>query len=406
LNVAFLVNDLQLSGGVGVVVEHARQLPRHGIEATLVLAREREDPDWRFRGLGEVEVLSLAQARERRFDVALATWWATTEPLFELDAHRRAYFVQSLEDRFYRPDDPQRLGAAISHDLPLHVVTEARWIAETLEELRGGRDGIRALLVRNGVAKDVFASPAELDVRRKEPLRIVIEGNPHVWFKGVGEALAAVREMREPRHVTLVTGVRDVDTAGADEVVGPLTHEEMAALYARSDVVLKLSRVEGMFGPPLEGFHLGATCVVTAVTGHEEYVEHGVNGLVVDWDDPRGTSRALDLLARDRALLHRLRCGALATARAWPSWEQAGTVMAAALREIARRPEPAAAPAAARAIADVRAAIEAQALVVSQRDRLRYRVAPLERLDRIVDRAPLRWLLAPLRRVWRRVRPT
>ncbi|MBX5441445.1 MAG: glycosyltransferase family 4 protein [Solirubrobacteraceae bacterium] len=403
MNVAFLVNDLQLSGGVGVVVEHARQLPRHGIEAALVLAREREDPDWRFRGLGEVEVLSLAQARERRFDVALATWWATTEPLFELPARRRAYFVQSLEDRFYRPDDPQRLGAALTHDLPVDVVTEARWIAETLEELR---PDLRALLVRNGVAKDVFTPPAELDVRLHGPLRIVIEGNPHVWFKGVPEALAAVREMREPRHVTLVTGARDVDTTGADEVVGPLTHEEMAALYARSDVVLKLSRVEGMFGPPLEGFHLGATCVVTAVTGHEEYVEHGVNGLVVDWDDPRGTSRALDLLARDRALLHHLRCGALATARAWPSWEQAGTVMAAALREIARRPEPAAAPGAARAIADVRAAVEAQALVVAERDRLRYRVKPLERLDRVVERAPLRWLLAPLRRVWRRVRPT
>src|SRR5204862_427228 len=84
-----------------------------------------------------------------------------------------------------------------------------------------------------------------------------------------------------------------------------------------------------------EGFHKGATCVVTAVTGHEEYVEHGENGLVVDWDDPRGDSRSLDLLARDHALLHRLRWGALATARGWPSWEQQGTVMAAALRDYA-----------------------------------------------------------------------
>jgi glycosyltransferase involved in cell wall biosynthesis len=405
LNVGFLVNDLQLSGGVGVVVEHARQLGRHGIDATLVLAREREDPDWRFRGLGQVEVLSLAQARERRFDVAVATWWETTEALFELDAARRAYFVQSLEDRFYRPDEPQRLGAALTHDLPVHVITEARWIAQTLEELRGP-DQLRALLVRNGVAKDVFATPTALDVRRHGPLRIVIEGNPTVWFKGVGDALGAVRAMGEPRHVTLVTGLRDIDTTGADEVVGPLSHEEMAALYGHSDVVLKLSRVEGMFGPPLEGFHCGATCVVTAVTGHEEYVEHGVNGMVVDWDDPRGTARTLDLLARDRALLHRLRLGALATARAWPSWEQAGTMMAGALRAVARRPEPAAAPAAARVLGDVRAAVEAQALVVSQRDKLRYRVAPLERLDRVVERAPLRWLLAPLRRVWRRVRPS
>jgi hypothetical protein len=69
-------------------------------------------------------------------------------------------------------------------------------------------------------------------------------------------------------------------------------------------------------------------------------VRHGVNGLIVDWDDPRGTARALDLLATDRALLHELRCGALATARAWPSWEQAGAFMALALRRIAAEPPP------------------------------------------------------------------
>jgi glycosyltransferase involved in cell wall biosynthesis len=252
----------------------------------------------------------------------------------------------------------------------------------------------------------VFGPPERIEPRLHGPLRIVIEGNPTVWFKGVREALAAVLAMQEPRHVTLVSALRDVDTAGADEVVGPLSHEEMAALYARSDVVLKLSRVEGMFGPPLEGMHCGATCVVAAVTGHEEYVEHGVNGLVVDWDDPRGTSRALDLLARDRALLHHLRLGALATARAWPSWEQAATMMAGALREVARRPAPDATPALARALADVRSATEAQALVVTERDRLRYRVAPIERLDAVVERRPWRWLLAPLRKVWRRVRPS
>ncbi|HEY8581454.1 MAG TPA: glycosyltransferase family 4 protein, partial [Capillimicrobium sp.] len=379
MDVCFLVNDLQLSGGVGVVVEHARQLPRHGIRATLVLAREREDPDWRFPGLAEVPVLSLAEARERRWDVAVSTWWETNAALLELDAGARASFTQSLEDRFYFPDDPRRLAAALTHDLPVHVITEARWIAETLEELRG--EGTRALLVRNGVPKDVFGPPERIEPRLHGPLRIVIEGNPTVWFKGVREALAAVLAMQEPRHVTLVSALRDVDTAGADEVVGPLSHEEMAALYARSDVVLKLSRVEGMFGPPLEGMHCGATCVVAAVTGHEEYVEHGVNGLVVDWDDPRGTSRALDLLARDRALLHHLRLGALATARAWPSWEQAATMMAGALREVARRPAPDATPALARALADVRSATEAQALVVTERDRLRYRVAPIERLD-------------------------
>jgi hypothetical protein len=79
---------------------------------------------------------------------------------------------------------------------------------------------------------------------------------------------------------------------------------------------------------------------VTPVTGFDEYIVHGENGLVVDWDDPTGTTRALDLLAADRVLLHRLRCGALATARSWPSWEQQGQVMAAALTALRREPPP------------------------------------------------------------------
>jgi glycosyltransferase involved in cell wall biosynthesis len=340
VRVAFLTQDLQLSGGVGVVVEHASQLARrHGFDVSLVLTQSQAEPDWSFRGLEHLHVLGLEEAARHRYDVALSTWWETSDALFDLDAQRHASFVQSLEERFYPPEEQaERMAAAFSLDLPVRFVTEARWIARALEALQPGN---RALLVRNGIAKDVFVSPAQLTARVRGPLRVLVEGSPRIAFKGVAEALAATGAMQAQRHVTLVTPERDGEVpAGADEVVRAVPHAQMAALYAQADVVLKLSRIEGMFGPPLEGMHLGATCVVTPVTGHEEYVRHGVNGLIVDWDDPRGTARALDLLATDRALLHELRCGALATARAWPSWEQAGAVMALALRRIAAEPPP------------------------------------------------------------------
>lgn len=397
MKVAFVVNDLQLSGGVGVVVEHARQLTRHhGFSVDLVLAREQAEPEWSFQGLDEVPVHGMEQAAEGDYDVVLATWWETVGPALELPARRHAYFVQSLEDRFYRPHQAQRLAAAVTHDLGIHVITEARWIARTLEELTPSR---RCLLVRNGVAKDVFVSPPAPPVRGDEPLRILVEGNPDAWFKGVPEALAATREMSAPRHVTAVTP-QGRPLPGADRSLGPLSQRELAAEYADADVVLKLSRVEGMFGPPLEGFHLGATCVVTGVTGHEEYVVHGENGLVVDWDDVRGASRALDLLARDHALLHRLRWGALATAKGWPSWVQQGTVMAAALRAVACRSELEGRPFDARLLAELRGGIENHALVAAERDRLRWRIAPMLALDRALERPAVRVLARPARRAW------
>lgn len=409
MKLAVLLNDLQLSGGVGVAVRHARELAgRHGHDVTLVLAREQEQEPWQFDGLAHLRVEGLAEARAQRFDVAMSTWWETAFPLFELQAERYVSFVQSLEDRFYPPGMPERPLAALTQGLPVSVVTETRWIAETLTRLR---PQLPCRLVRNGIDKQVFASPRRLAVRRGAPLRIVVEGNPEVWFKGVRDAVEAVGHMREPRHLTVVTSAAGaLESDVPDAVVGPLTAAQMAALFAESDVVLKLSRVEGMYGPPLEGFHMGATCVTTPVTGHEEYVEHGWNGMLVEWDDLRGTARTLDLLARDRRLLHFLRCNALATARSWPSWEQAGTFMAAALDAIRRAPSP---PADGRQLmADARVELELHRGHIHERNELRRFARPvqrlkhlpgMERLLRARRRRAVRLLLRPLRPLARRL---
>ncbi len=358
MKVAFLVNDLQLSGGVGVVVQHARRLSAmEGWDVTLVLVREDDGPSWHgYEHLPHLHVRSREEALAERYDVAVATWWETTFTLFELSAERYAYFVQSLEDRFYRHDEAERLGAALTLDLPVAFITEAGWIVQTLAGLRPDAP---CHLVRNGIDKQVFAPAERVEPTTGGPLRVLIEGSPSAWFKHVHSAIDAAAAMREPHRVTVVCGERkELGEVTADEIVGPLSHREMAELYGRIDVVLKLSSVEGMFGPPLEGFHKGATCVVTPVTGHEEYVEHGFNGLLTDWDDLLGTARQLDLLARDRELLHFLRTNALETARGWPDWEQSSQFMAAALLAIAREPRPESAAPSARLLADLRGGLE------------------------------------------------
>jgi glycosyltransferase involved in cell wall biosynthesis len=353
VRVAFLTQDLQLSGGVGVIVHHAVQLARHGFEVDLVLTRAAERPEWTHHGLDRVRVLALEEARAEHYDVALATWWETTAHLFELPAARHAWFIQSLEDRFYPPASPQRQAAALAQDLPVRFVTEAGWIARTLERLHPGET---VHVVRNGVAKDIFA-PVDAVPEAGEALRILIEGSARVAFKGVHEAVAACAGMTSPRHVTVVAGDGSGQELTVDRAAGPVSQARLAELYAESDVLLKLSRVEGMFGPPLEAFHKGATCVVTPVTGHDEYVVHRENGLVVDWDDIPGTTRALELLARDREVLRTLRANALETARAWPSWERQGAEMASVLRRLREEPPPDAAAFGARLARDLAGAL-------------------------------------------------
>jgi glycosyltransferase involved in cell wall biosynthesis len=393
VRVAFLIPALDLFGGVGVVVGHARRLrEHHGVDAVLVLTRaDRAVGAHDHAGLGSVPVLELGEVGDQHFDVAVATWWETTLQLQDLNADRFAYFVQSMEDRFYGSDTAQRAAAAMTHALPVTMISEARWIVEQLEELRGGRERFRVHYVRNGIDKTIFAIPDVLVPNVDGPLRVLIEGRPGVPFKGVDEALAAARAMREPAHVTLVCADRAAlgpEAAQlADAVVGPYSAAEIATLYGQTDVVLKLARVEGMAGPPLEGFHLGATCVTTPVTGHDEYIADGRNALLTSFDDERGTSRILDLLARDRRLLHELRLSALRTARSWPSTEQSTAMLLLTLRRIVAAPSPDPTGSAASMAADIRMTMQRHQ--ASERDHERLQVR-MNRIESLLSRGPLK----------------
>ena len=393
LSVCFVVGSLGRSGGVRTVVQHATALARdHGMDVCLAIESDTG------ADLDDVEIVTFAEARERSFDVAVATWWRTTYALMRIPARRHGCFVQQLDDRVYRVGDVERFGAAITHDLPVHYLSEARWIVELLEELR---PGIGCIHVPNGVDKARFAPmPAR---NEGGALRVLVEGSPHLWFKGVEEAIEVLRRTDAPLVTTLVTpeepppGIR----AAFDEVVGPLEHDDMATLFARTDVLLKLSRVEGVFTPPLEAFHVGATCVVWPVTGHDEYVEHGRNGVVCDFDDVAGTAHWLDLLARDRTVLDRLRRGALETASRWPSWADASARFADAIAQIqATEAPPSQDP--GQLLADVEAAMAEQRM--AQRRLVRERQLLERRLERIESTvafragARARRLLASLRR--------
>jgi glycosyltransferase involved in cell wall biosynthesis len=321
VRVCFVLPSLRPSGGVAVARQHAQGLREHGVEAELVVVEPGgEPPD------------------ERAYDIAIGTWWETSAALFQLNAARRVMLLQSFEQRFYDGDAPfERLSAESTLSLPLDFVAVAPWLRDMLAEVR---PGARCWVVPPGIDRATFSAEREVS-REGPPLRVLIEGQPTLRFKGVHEAIEAVGAMREPVTTTLVAldpgSAGDVDV---DRVVGGLDAAGMAALYRQHDVLVKLSRVEGLGLAPVEGFHSGLPCVVTPYTGHAEYARHGENALVVGFDDPPGTAAALDLLARDRDLLATLSAGARDTAASWPSHEESTRLLHEALVKIAEADPP------------------------------------------------------------------
>jgi FkbM family methyltransferase len=339
MRIAFLLPRIELAGGIFIVLEHARRLAgSHGHDVTIVTT-EDDVVSHAFPSLSDLACVGIDDAAGQDFDVAVATWWHTAYSLPRLVAPRYAQFIQNLEDRFYTASEiVARSGAAAVQTLPLAYITTAGWLERQMRLLRPDAP---VYCVRTGMDKTVFRPPEGSASATDAPLRVAIEGPFDVWFKGVGDALASVRRMQEPHHLTVMAGDRqpvDEILELADDVRGRLSHAEVADVLRDVDVLLKLSRLEGMAGPPLEAFHCGATAVMAPVTGHDEYAQHGVNCMLVGYDDVVGTARMLDLLARDRPLLKELRAGALATAHAWPDWEESTALLDAVIEDICRAP--------------------------------------------------------------------
>ena len=337
LDICFLIGSLDIGGGTYVILQHALEAHRRGDRVVLVplFAPTADTTDW-HPALRELPVAGLDEVGDHRFDLVVATWWRTVYELHRVRARRYVYFVQSVEPRFYALDQ-QRFAqlAAETYELPLSTITISPWLQAYL----GLEYGRPAMLSPNGIDKRRFTPfGPTFEPRDDRKLRVLVEGPIEVLMKQVPETIDAVRDSKA-EEVWLLTSSAVEDYPGVDRVISRVPIDVTPGVYRSCDVLVKLSRVEGMFGPPLEMMHCGGTAVVWDVTGHEDYVTHGENALVTPTGDYDSVVAALDQLATDRELTARLSSGAMSTAAEWPGWQESSAGFYRWLRLLARHPQ-------------------------------------------------------------------
>lgn len=337
MKICFLIGSPEIGGGTYVIYEHALHLQERGWAVTIVSIwpPDRSLEPW-HRALGRFRFATLAEVEGEEFDLAVATWWRTIYDLLpRVRAQRFCYFVQSIESWFYLDSDVAvRNLVNATYLLPMPGVTEAKWIKAHVAE-RFGQD---YHLAPNGCRKDDYRADGDTVAPRREGrLRVLVEGPFGVDFKNVARTIALVRRSSAD-EIWLLTSSPVTRYPGVDRVFSRVPTSECGAIYRSCDVLVKLSTIEGMFGPPLEMFHCGGTAVVYDVTGYDEYIEDRRNAIVVRTGEEDAVVAAIDELKRDPVLLARLKEGAAATAAAWPDWAQASARFADAMDAILREP--------------------------------------------------------------------
>lgn len=178
-------------------------------------------------------------------------------------------------------------------------------------------------LIPNGVDIIRF-NPIDADTFIGERSQIVICISRLNYEKGIDVLLQAWRLVHEQivqaRLIIVGNGDIQIQLEHMAKALGITDSVEFAGL--RSDIPAQLhrgglavlpSRAEGMPNALLEAMACGLPCVATRVSGSEDIIRHGVNGLLVESEDYQGLAQALLTLLRDPALAEKYGHAARAT---------------------------------------------------------------------------------------------
>lgn len=337
MRIAFLLGDIAMGGGNYVVFQHAQFAQSKGHDVTIISVKPLEPIAQHWHpAMKLLKMIDLAASLGQSFDIAIATFWKTVFYFDQINAKCYSYFVQSIESRFFDiAEGRMRTLVDSTYAMGLPGVTEATWIRDYLKH----EYAAAYYLVRNGIRKDIYqAQGSAVTARNAGCLRILVEGPLGVPIKNVARTVQLCNQLAGT-EIWLLTSSRVVWYPGVKKLFSNVPVTDVPAIYRSCDVIVKLSFVEGMFGPPLEMFHCGGTAIVYDVSGHDEYIRHGHNALVVKMNDEVAVQQCLEQLRDDPVLLAHLKNGALQTAQQWLDWNKSSAEFLTVLFELTAKHE-------------------------------------------------------------------
>lgn len=312
--IAYIVPGLDISGGIAIVLQHVKYLNEKGYDARVLnYGNPLEKISW-FPY--EVPFINITNGIVSEFfDVVVATQYNTVKFAKKLNSSRKIYFVQSDERRF----DPGNIEVVseceMSYKENFEYMTEAVWIQRWLKE-EFGHD---AYYVPNGLDDKIIYRTAPIQARGKR-VRVLLEGPINVIWKGMDDAYSAIKDL--DCEIWIISSNGEIkDGWRFDRFFHQVPFNKMKEIYSSCDIFLKMSRVEGFFGPPLEAMACGCAVVVGKVTGYDEYIKNGYNSIVVEQSDVDGAKKAVQQLIENKKFRDQLIKNGEKTAGNW-TWDK------------------------------------------------------------------------------------
>ncbi|HEX8408826.1 MAG TPA: glycosyltransferase family 4 protein [Thermoanaerobaculia bacterium] len=313
MNITYLVEDTDQSGGVRVMLVHADALIGRGHRVRIVT--KGLPVTWRSSRAEWVYVNDFREYDASAEDFVVGTFWVTVPFAHALAGERAVHLCQGYEGAFsvYEPVRDQ-IEAVYSLPIPKLVVTRS-----LVPVCRHFTEDVTYI---GQVVEDEFYRP--VTPREHEPPRVLMCGQSQADLRGIPEGYGAVAHARwfhqklDLIRVSPWAPSREEPLENVQEFHVALTTAEMTRLVHSCDVLLAPNHKEEGFGlPAAEAMASGIPCVLTSIPSFLSFDETRDYALFAPEDNAIELGERLIELLSDAALRDRLRTRGREVAEQW-----------------------------------------------------------------------------------------
>jgi len=315
MNIAYLMEDTALSGGIRVQLAQADALIARGHRVRIVtkglpLTWRPSRAEWVY-----VDDFNTYDARED--DFIIATFWTTLTAAYAIAPEKALHLCQGYEGAFtaYQPIRGE-IEAAYRLPIPKLVVTRS-----LIDICKQFSDDVTYI---GQVIDDEFfrpRTPAE-----NQPMRVLLCGESQVDLKGVSEGYGAAAHARwfhqkfDLIRVSPWAPSRGEPLDAAQEFHVALNTREMTRLMHSCDVLIAPNHAEEGFGlPAAEAMASGIPVVLTAIPSYLSFDDVHDYALFAPQENAVELGEKLIELLSDADLRERLRVRGREVAEQWRS---------------------------------------------------------------------------------------
>lgn len=313
MNIVYLNEGTEHSGGTRVMLAHADALIAHGHRVRIVT--KGLPLTWRSSQAEWIYVDDFREYDASEDDFVIGTFWITVPPAYAMGGDRAVHLCQGYEGAFSAyAEIRDQIDATYSLPIPKLVVAKP-----LVEVCRRFSDDVTYI---GQVVEDEFFRARV--PRESEPPRVLLCGQSQADLRGIAEGYGAVTHARwfhqklDLIRVSPWAPSREEPLDSVQEFHVALTTDEMTRLMHSCDILIAPNHREEGFGlPAAEALASGLACLFTSIPSYLSFDEQRDYALFAPEDNAVELGERLIELLGNRDLRDRLRNRGREVAEQW-----------------------------------------------------------------------------------------